>query len=65
VTDNFIAWWREQVEDSLSSAEQAAMSLREELVRLGEAARLGECFHELTHIEDALADLRCDLGLTD
>lgn len=65
VTERFVAWWRTQVDDSLGSAEIAAASLRDELTRLDDPVRLGEALHELTHVQDALADLRSDLGLTE
>ena len=65
VADNFIAWWRKQVDDSLGSAESAARRLREELERLGTPTEFGEALHELTHVQDALGDLRQDLGLSD
>jgi hypothetical protein len=63
VADNFISWWRNQVDDSLSSADLAAHRLREELKRLRSAAEFDEALHELTHVQDALGDLRRDLGL--
>jgi hypothetical protein len=65
VADNFIAWWRKQVDDSLGSAELAAHRLREELKRLGTPAQFDEALHELTHVQDALGHLRQDLGLSD
>ena len=65
VTDNFIAWWRKQVGDSLGSAEVAANRLRQELERLGHPTEFDEALHELTHVQDALRDLRHDLGLSD
>ena len=64
VADNFIAWWRKQVDDSLGSAEVAAHRLREELKRLGSPAEFDEALHELTHVQDALGDLRQNLGLS-
>jgi hypothetical protein len=65
VADNFIAWWRKQVDDSLGSAELAAQRLRDELKRLGSPEEFDEALHELTHVQDALGDLRRDLGLPD
>ncbi len=64
VAKNFIDWWRTQVGNSLDSAEQATIRLRSELNRLGKAEELGEATHELTHVQDALSDLRRDLGLS-
>ena len=64
VADNFIAWWRKQVDDSLGSAELAAHRLRAALEPLGDPAAFGEAFHELTHVQDALGDLRAALGLS-
>jgi hypothetical protein len=64
VADNFVAWWRKQVDDSLGSAELAAHRLRDELRRLGRSTEFDEALHELTHIQDALGDLRRDLGLS-
>ncbi|HXE55672.1 MAG TPA: hypothetical protein VN541_21790 [Tepidisphaeraceae bacterium] len=63
VADNFIAWLRAHVDDSLGSAELAAHRLRDEFKRLGSAAEFDEALHELTHVQDALSDLRRDLGL--
>ena len=64
VADNFIAWWRKRVDDSLGSAELAACRLRDELTRLGHPHEFDDALHELTHIQDALSDLRNDLGLS-
>jgi hypothetical protein len=63
IAKNFIHWWRPQVDDALGDAESAAEQLRAELVRLNTPAQLGEAFHELAHLQDALGDLRCRLGL--
>ena len=65
VADNFIAWCRKQVDDSLGSAELAAHRLREELKRLGSPSEFSEALHELTHVQDALGELRHDLGLSE
>jgi hypothetical protein len=65
VADNFIAWWRKQVDDSLCSAELAADRLRDELKRLGSPTEFDDALHELTHVQDALSDVRRDLGLPD
>jgi hypothetical protein len=65
IARQFINWWRMQVEDALSDADRAAHGLREELARINDPARLGEALHELTHVQDSLADLRFRLGLTD
>ena len=63
VADNFMTWWRKRVDDSLGSAELAAHRLRDELNRLGSPEEFDEALHELTHVQDALGDLRNDLGL--
>jgi hypothetical protein len=65
IAANFLNWWHPTVDDSLSDAESAARRLREELSRLGgwENAEFGEVFHELTHVTEALAELRVALGL--
>ena len=59
VAERFIAWWREQVEESLGQAESFAEQLASELRR---ARDRGE-FEDMTHLLDALGDLRADLGL--
>ena len=64
VADNFIAWWRNQVEDSLNDAESAASRVRDELSYLGFPEEFGAALHELTHVQDALGDLRQRLGLS-
>ena len=64
VARQFAAWWRRQAGDSLGDAEAAAARLREQLNRLG-YPELAEALHELTHVQDALGDLRGDLGLAD
>ena len=63
IADNFIAWWRTQVDDSLSFADLSARRVRDELMQLRSPNELGEALHELTHVQDALADLRDELGL--
>ena len=67
IAKNFIQWWRPMVCDSLSDAECATLRVRDELNRLGgwENKELGEALHELTHVTDALGDLRVALGLLD
>ena len=65
VADNFITWWRQQVNDSLVSADLAAQRLRAELKRLGSETEFGEALHELTHVQDALSDLSGNLGVSD
>src|SRR4051812_14056816 len=63
IANQFIKWWKSQVEGSLGDAEGASYRLREELARINDPGRMGEALHELTHIQDALADLRYRLGL--
>ena len=63
IATNFIKWWQSQVEDSLGDAEIAVQGAREELALVNDPQRLDGALHELTHVEDALADLRCRLGL--
>lgn len=58
VAEHFITWWRTQINESLEDAESAAHRLREELSRVGHDARLDEALHELTHVQDALSELR-------
>jgi hypothetical protein len=58
VAKNFINWWRTQVEYSLGDAELASQRLRDELQRLGGWNKLGEAMEEITHTQEALADLR-------
>ncbi|MEZ6142142.1 MAG: hypothetical protein R3B84_16395 [Zavarzinella sp.] len=65
VAEHFVAWWRDRVEDDLCRAEYASQCLRDELSRLNDAERLDEAFHELSHIQDALSDLRASLGMSD
>ena len=62
VAEQFINWWHPQIDDSLSDAEAAAARLNEELKRLGgwENKDLCEALHELTHIAEALRELRGD-----
>jgi X-X-X-Leu-X-X-Gly heptad repeat protein len=64
VAKQFTKWWQAQVDDPLGDAESAAHRLREELARINDPERLDEAMHELTHIQDALADLRNRLGLS-
>jgi hypothetical protein len=45
----------------LGDAESAAAAIRVELMRLGGWEPFGETFHELTHLQDALDDLRAFL----
>jgi hypothetical protein len=63
VAQHFIDWWRRQVGDSLGDAEAAAGRLRGQLNDLG-YPELAEALHEVTHVQDALADLRGVLGLS-
>ena len=62
VAQNFIAWWGRQAGGSLGDAEAAAARVRGQLNDLG-YPELAEALHELTHVQDALADLRRELGL--
>jgi hypothetical protein len=63
VAQNFISWFDSKVEDSLSDAELAASRLRDQLKHLG-YPELDEALHELTHVQDALGDLRSNVGLS-
>src|SRR3954447_24876784 len=63
IAKQFTNWWQAQVEDSLGDAEGAIHRLRDELARINDDGQLGEAFHELTHIQDAIGDLRSRLGL--
>ena len=56
--ERFVAWWRSQVEDSLGQAEWFAQELASELRRVRVPAEL----EDMTHLLDALAELRADLG---
>lgn len=64
VAEQFTAWWRGAVNQPLSDAEAAAARLREDLVGFA-YPELAEPLHELTHVQDALAELRAKLGLSD
>jgi hypothetical protein len=63
--EQFINWWRSQVEDSLGDAERSAQAVREELERLAgwSNEQLGRALEELTHLGDVLGDLRKGLRL--
>lgn len=63
VAANFIAWWRQEVGDSLGSAELAAHRLRDELKQHSGRPEMYDALHELTHVQDSLGDLRNSLGL--
>jgi len=64
VAQHFAAWWHRQAGDALGDAEAAAARLRGQLNDLG-YPELAEALHELTHVQDALAELRRQLGLAD
>ncbi len=57
---NFLNWWNKRIDDSLSDAEHAAISVRNELNRIGgwNNQALAGALHELTHLVDALGELR-------
>jgi hypothetical protein len=63
VAAHFAEWWRRRVSGAFADAERAASAVREELIRLGGWSSLGEALHEVTHLTDALADMRSLLGL--
>lgn len=67
IARNFVKWWHTMVDESLSTAEDAAHRMRDQLNHLGgwENSELGDALHELTHITDALGDLRVVSGLHD
>jgi hypothetical protein len=64
VAQQFAAWWRRQAADALGDAEAAAARLRGQLNDLG-YPELAEALHEVTHVQDALGDLRRGLGLAE
>ena len=65
IAANFVSWWHPVAESSLSDADLAAHRIRDELTRLGgwKNNDLHGTLEELTHLTDALADLRSTLGL--
>src|SRR5688572_24484906 len=63
VASQFAEWWRGRVADSFADAERAASAVREELIRLCGWSSFGEALHEVTHLTEALADMRGLLGL--
>jgi hypothetical protein len=64
VADNFIAWWRTEVEHSLNSAEGWAGLLREDLAPLKDLLAADEAWSSVSELQDALGDLRRKLGLS-
>lgn len=62
VARNFLRWWSSHVEDSLADVEDAINRLHNALERLGGWEKCGEALHELSHANEALADLRVLLG---
>jgi len=64
VAAQFAEWWRKEAEDALGEAERAATAAFRESERLGGWESCGELRHELTHLREALADLRDLMGLS-
>jgi hypothetical protein len=64
IAEQFLNWWRPEVENDLTDAERAVAATRHELQQLGgwDNPQLGETLHELTHASEALASLRITLG---
>jgi hypothetical protein len=62
IAAQFGAWWSARVEDALTDAEAAADRACRELERIADLAKYDEVTHELTHLRDALGDLRSALG---
>jgi hypothetical protein len=65
VADHFAAWWRTRAEEPLGDAERATAAVREGLERRGGWESFGEALEDLTHLGDALQELRTTLGLTE
>ena len=67
VADQFLQWWRSEVEGDLSDAEAAIAATRLALKQLGgwSHQQLGDAMHELVHADEALASLRIVLGFPD
>lgn len=63
VADNFLKWWHTEVLESLTDA-GAAVSSAQALAAAQERSDLtfDEIIHELTHADEALADLQNTLG---
>jgi hypothetical protein len=63
--ENFINWWRTDIEGDITDAEAAIASARDELNRLGGwgNSQFGEALHELTHAKEAIENLRAKFGL--
>ena len=64
VAEQFLRWRQDQVGKSLGDAEYFAECLRDELRGSEHPTSLAEAMHELTHLQEALAHLRSDLGLS-
>jgi hypothetical protein len=58
VASHFSDWWKKRAGYSLGDAARAASAIWNELMRLGGWESFGEVLHKLTHLQDALADLR-------
>jgi hypothetical protein len=54
----FSAWWRDRASGTIGDAERAAAAVRQELMRLGGWNKFGEALHEVSHLQEALCDLR-------
>jgi len=64
IANNFVAWWRKRIGETLGDAESATARLGDELKRHGlDGMDFSEVLHELTHVQDSLGDLRRELGL--
>lgn len=65
VAGRFAEWWRGRAGEAFGDADRAAAAVREELMRLGGWASFGEALHEMTHLRDALGELRDLMRLPD
>jgi hypothetical protein len=63
VAARFAEWRRQRAAGSFADAERAASAVREELIRLGGWSSFGEALEEVTHLAEALADIRGLLGI--
>jgi hypothetical protein len=66
VAKRFLEWWQDKaVASAVEDAECAMESIRDELTRLGgfDNPELGESMHELTHLTDAIGEIKHYLGL--
>lgn len=59
VADQFLEWWRSEVESALSEVEGSIACTKKALQEIGgwSNSRLDEAMHELAHAEEALAAL--------